>query len=82
MKPEDTKAALIQWGIELETRIPQSSGVTIGGYHNGFSVTTGVDQRTTLPLNAPKFRPIARSIEGSTWKAERDGSIRCDAGQM
>jgi hypothetical protein len=75
MKPEDTQAALIQWGIELESRIPQTAGVNIGAYHGGFAVTTGVDQRTTLPLNAPKFR-------NSAWKAERDGSIRCDAGQV
>ena len=75
MKPIDTQAALIQWGIELETRLPLSAGVTVGGYHNGFAVTTGLDQRDGLPLNAPKFKSTA-------WKAERDGSIRCDARQV
>ena len=75
MKAEDHKAASIQWGIELETRIPLSANVTVGGYHNGFAVTTGLDQRDGLPLNAPKFQNTA-------WKAERDGSIRCDARQV
>lgn len=75
MKPIDTPAASIQWGIELETRIPQSSGVMVGGYHNGLSVNVGLDPRTMLPINAPKFNNAA-------WKAERDGSIRCDAGQL
>jgi hypothetical protein len=74
MKPFDSKAALIQWGIELETRIPQTSAVAVGGYHNGFAVRSG---NTTAGerLDAPVF-------ERHTWKAERDGSIRCDAGQM
>ena len=75
MKPEDTPAASIQWGIELETRIPLSANVTVGGYHCGFPVTTGINERDGLPLNAPKFKNAA-------WKAERDGSIRCDARQM
>jgi hypothetical protein len=75
MKPIDTQAALIQWGIELETRIPDNSGIAVGGYHHGLPVRTGLTQATNLPRSAPTFN-------GALWKAERDGSIRCDAGQV
>src|SRR5688572_29386352 len=74
MKPIDSKAALIQWGIELETRIPQTSAVAVGGYHSGFPVRTGITTAGAR-LDAPSFH-------GDTWNAERDGSIRCDIGQM
>ena len=75
MKPQDLEAASIRWGIELETRIPLNSGVTVGGYHNGFQVQGGLDANSGAVLAAPTF-------SGHRWKAERDGSIRCDAGQM
>ena len=75
MKPEDTRAASIQWGIELETRIPLNAGVTVGGYHCGYPVRCGIDAQNGLPRNAPNFL-------GNCWKGERDGSIRCDAGQV
>src|SRR5690606_33782458 len=68
-------ASQIRWGIELETRIPTSVGVQVGNYHRGQAVHVGIDATSSLPLNAPSF-------QGSRWKAERDGSIRCDAGQM
>ena len=42
MKPADPKAALIQWGIELETRLPATSQVAVGNYHAGHPVTTGI----------------------------------------
>jgi hypothetical protein len=35
MKPIDIQAAAIQWGIEIETRIPDSSGIAVGPYPNG-----------------------------------------------
>jgi hypothetical protein len=35
MKPIDTQAASIQWGIEIETRIPDSCGIAVGPYPNG-----------------------------------------------
>ncbi len=71
-KPEDTAAKEIQFGVELETAIPNGSAVSIGSYHNGNPVRTGItpDGRT---LTAPTFR-------NAHWRAERDGSIRCDAG--
>ncbi len=74
MKTADPKAALIHWGIELETRLPATSQVAVGSYHAGHPVTTG---RTTTGArsNAPAFN-------ADTWKAERDGSIRCEAGQI
>ena len=74
MKPQDTQAASIQWGIELETRIPANSGIAVGGYHRGHAVRVGLDATTGLPLNAPSFN-------GECWRGERDGSIRCDANQ-
>jgi hypothetical protein len=74
MKPADPKAALIQWGIELETRLPQASNVPVGNYHAGHPVTTGITLAGARS-NAPAFN-------ADTWKAERDGSIRCDAGQI
>jgi hypothetical protein len=74
MKASDTQAALIQWGIELETRLPNTAGVSVGGYHNGLPVRVGIDQANGLPLNAPTF-------DGGHWRAERDGSITCDHGQ-
>jgi hypothetical protein len=49
--------------------------VNVGGYHCGLPVHAGVDAVSTLPVDAPNF-------QGNRWKAERDGSIRCDAGQM
>ena len=74
MKASDTQAASIQWGIELETRIPDTAGVSVGGYHNGLPVRLGMDQANGLPLTAPTF-------DGGHWRADRDGSISCDYGQ-
>ena len=74
MKASDTQAASIQWGIELETRIPDTAGVSVGGYHNGLPVRVGMDQANGLPLTAPTF-------DGGHWRADRDGSIACDSGQ-
>ena len=73
-KNADPIAPQIRWGIELETRIPVTAGVHVGGYHRGHAVHAGIHAETTLPLNAPVF-------QGTPWQAERDGSIRCDAGQ-
>jgi 5-methylcytosine-specific restriction endonuclease McrA len=75
MKPADLKAASIQWGIELETRIPVAANVPVGGYHAGVPVTAGLCPSSRLPLVAPKFG-------NSHWRAERDGSIRCEANQV
>ena len=74
VKTQDAKASQIRWGIELETRIPTTAGVNVGGYHRGHPIHTGIDKDSTLPIDAPVF-------QGSRWKAERDGSIRCDSGQ-
>lgn len=75
MKPQDKEAAAIQWGIELETRIPENSGVTIGGYHSGYDIRFGLNPQNGLRMDAPQFN-------GGAWKGERDGSITCDSGQM
>jgi hypothetical protein len=74
-KQPDLEASRLQWGIELETSIPASSGVPVGGYHQGASVHCGVDAATALPIAAPHFA-------GSRWKAERDGSIRPESDHM
>ena len=75
MKTADPKAASIQWGIELETRLPAAAGVQVGAYHNGLPVQGGIDALRGGVLAAPSFN-------GAHWKAERDGSIRCEAGQV
>ena len=75
MKPADPDAEAITFGVELETTIPATSGVLVGGYHCGASVRNGADRSTGQPRNAPTFR-------GSHWRAERDGSIRCKSGQV
>ena len=56
-KNEDHQASRIQWGIELETSIPTTSGVLVGGYHHGLPVHCGIDVSTTLPTNAPMQEP-------------------------
>jgi len=77
MKPQDKKAAAIQWGVELETRIPGrqlNNGLSVGGYHSGLPVRSGLDVQSGVTLIAPLFN-------GEPWKAERDGSITCDSDQ-
>ena len=74
VKRQDHQASQIRWGIELETRIPTTAGVNVGGYHRGNPVQVGIDKSNTLPVNAPSFQGDHR------WKAERDGSIRCSWG--
>ena len=74
MKPQDTKAASVLFGVELETTIPAASGVTVGSYHHGTPVTGGLDSRGAT-LAAPRFNRLA-------WRAERDGSIRYNTGQQ
>jgi hypothetical protein len=69
-KCQDSLAAQIRFGVELETRIPHAAGVAIGNYHSGMGVHGGVVNGA--PLAAPTFN-------GSTWKAERDASIRLDS---
>jgi hypothetical protein len=75
MKPQDPQAERITFGVELETTIPATSGVVIGAYHIGTTVRVGLDASDGLPLNAPTFN-------GAHWKAERDGSIRCNPGRL
>jgi hypothetical protein len=70
-KPQDTKADTIVFGVELETFIPDTCGVTVGNYHGGTAVATGSSADGSF--TAPTF--------GNTrWRAERDGSIRADSG--
>ena len=75
MKPQDPQAESITFGIELETTIPATSGVVVGGYHRGASVYSGASTETNQPVFAPSF-------QGARWKAERDGSIRPAFGRV
>lgn len=72
MKPQDSKAGAIQFGVELETFIPADCGISVGGYHRGLPVSLG-NSLYGSQIAAPHFA-------GSYWKAERDGSIRPDPG--
>lgn len=73
-KPQDLAAANIAFGVELETAIPVTSGITVGGYHRGLPVTTARALDGTT-VTAP-------ALGTSRWKAERDGSIRYQPGEM
>jgi hypothetical protein len=75
MKPLDPKAEAITFGVELETTIPAASGISVGGYHFGSPVVSGITAATNLRIYAPTFH-------GNHWKAERDGSIRIKPGRM
>ncbi|MFZ9937951.1 MAG: amidoligase family protein [Luteolibacter sp.] len=69
------KAEAITFGVELETTIPATSGIVVGGYHNGSTVTVGADTATNQHRIAPTFN-------GKHWKAERDTSITIAPGRM
>lgn len=76
-KPEDLKAAEIVFGVELETAVPQTSGIYVGQYHAGALVSIGrradsTNIRGTM-IHAPTF-------DGDRWRSERDGSITYEAG--
>lgn len=73
MKPQDEKAAAVEFGVEIETQIPMSAGIPVGHYHQGTPVINGVNPTTHRRIQAPEFN-------GARWRAERDGSIRCDPG--
>jgi len=75
MKPQDPKAESITFGIELETTIPANSGVSVGGYHYGHSVHSGIDATTGQVVLAPTFH-------STPWRADRDGSIITNPGTM
>jgi hypothetical protein len=75
MRPQDIKATQIRFGIELETAIPAASGITVGSYHGGSPVTGGIRAGESTILAAPNFNR-------AYWKAERDGSIRYQTGEM
>lgn len=66
----DTAAAGITFGIEIETMIPVGT-LPVGGYHAGRPVILASVRGLTYA--APQFN-------GATWRADRDGSIRADAG--
>lgn len=69
-KPQDTVAQNIQFGVEIETIIPQSAAIAIGRYHFGHPVYSGGEANTSQIVPAPSFA-------GQFWKAEEDSSIAC-----
>ena len=60
MKPQDSKAASVLFGVELETAIPAASGITVGFYHRGTPVTGGLDSRgAILAASGQATKPTA-----------------------
>ena len=52
-KPEDVEAMNIRFGVELETKVPRTCGLAVGGYHVGYPVrsalaTNGQDRGNLL----------------------------------
>jgi len=74
-QPADAEAANISFGIEIETKLPPSANVAVGGYHSGLPVRAGRSSRTNGLVLAPTFH-------GATWRADRDGSIQCLPGEV
>ena len=72
-KQQDTEATGIRFGIELETKIPRTSGIAVGGYHVGYPV------RSAIATNGQQL--AAPTFNGATWRADRDGSITCEPGE-
>jgi hypothetical protein len=63
----------IRFGVELETKVPRTCGLAVGGYHSGYPVRNAHGSDGQM-LNAPTFN-------GATWRADRDGSITCEPGE-
>lgn len=61
----------IRFGVELQTKVPRTCGLAVGGYHAGYPVRTG---RAT---NGQELAPP--TFNGGTRRADRDGSITCEA---
>jgi hypothetical protein len=74
MRPPDPKAEMITFGVELETAIPATSAVSVGGYHHGAPVLQGRCRSSGAMISAPTFLC-------APWKAKHDGSIRVRSGQ-
>lgn len=74
MRPQDTKAEAITFGVELETTIPAAAGIVVGPYHGGLPVADGVATATGQRVAAPHFG-------GTRWHADQDGSIRSEGGR-
>ena len=51
----------IRFGVELETKVPRTCGLAVGGYHSGYQVRTG---RATngQELAAPTFNEFVVSV--------------------
>lgn len=73
-KSQDLAAATITFGVEIETIIPVTSGVIVGGYHNGTKVSAARALTGEIV--------IAPTVNGGAWKAERDRSIQVIPGYV
>lgn len=68
----------ITFGVEIETTIPATALIEVGGYHHGSPVVSAVILNHSAPaLLSP--RTPAPQFNGATWKAERDCSIQVEA---
>lgn len=75
----DAKSAQIRFGVELETQILTESEIAVGDYHRGATVSRGSYYDNTLLIRTVAVAP---DFNGNNWRADRDGSIRCDGGYM
>src|SRR5678815_447077 len=73
-RPVDAEAEKIRFGIELETKVPRTSGIAVGGYHRGYPT------RSACAINGQEL--IAPTFNGATWRADRDGSITCEPNEI
>ena len=65
-KLPDLKAAEIDFGVELETVVPQACALSVGTYHAGNPVRFALAERRRV--TAPLFNDLP-------WQTKRDGSI-------
>jgi hypothetical protein len=81
MKPIDTHAASVCFGIEIETSIPNASNVSVGQYHRGIAVQFGRSAVDGAMTEAPRFIATGDRNGGVCWQAERDSSIQYGLGR-
>ena len=78
MKPIDPQAASIQWGIEIETRVPDSCGIDVCPYHHGCPVRVALDATSALPLKWLKDGEVLGMANGgkTTIHVGKDGKYK------
>ena len=74
MKPQDSAAEAITFGVEIETTVPGASGIEIGILNRSRNPLAGRLALTGEMVTAPL-------CSGAAWVAERDSSIRARDGR-